>query len=215
MKCLHAKRASVTAAIRAALFIAIALSISIAAQNTKSPSTRTPSGGMSPEARDRYLREMSLKSLELEKSAKSGITGTPSNEIIKQVKEDFLRIQDINEGIIRDYVAGEPPNYKHISEAMEEIRKRAARLNDNLLLPADLENSQKSLEAGKGNARSPLLDLNDLIKSFVSNPIFKNSNTIDAKTGAKAKKDLQGIVALSGRISKSADKLSKSQSKSN
>lgn len=214
MKCLHAKRDVFTAAIRATLFLAMVFPLSIAAQAPKPPPARTPAGGMSPETRDLYLREMNLKSLELER-AKSGTTGEPSEETIKQVKEDFSRIQEINDGVIRDYAAGKPPDYKYISEAMEEIRKRAARLNENLLLPLDQEDVPKSLEAVKGKARSPLLDLNDLIKGFVSNPIFKNQNTIDAKTGAKARKDLQGIIDLSGRISKSADRLSKSQNKSN
>ena len=200
---------SFTAAMRTAFFLAMILPISIAAQSTKPPPSRTPTGGMSPEARDLYLREMNIRRLELEKTKKSNTTRATDEDVINQVTEDFSRIQDINAEIIRDYAAGAPPDYKHIAEAMEEIRKRASRLNDNLLLPSGQEAPQKI----QGKARSPLLDLNDLIKSFVSNPIFKNSNTIDANTGPKAKRDLESIIDLSGRISKSADKLSKSQSK--
>ena len=159
-------------------------------------------------------REMNIRMLEIAKDRKDQPAFEVSKETVKQVSEDFARIQKINAEILRDYVSGTKPDYKHISEAMAEINKRAGRLNTNLLLPPSetVESGPASAsESNKRPARSPLLDLNDLITSFVNNPIFKNSETIDATTGARARRDLEGIIDLSNRISKSAEKLSKIQ----
>src|SRR5262249_52126186 len=97
-----------------------------------------------------------------------------------------------------------------LAESMSEINKRASRLHTNLLLPQDEDNQQKGM-INKPSGRSPLLDLNDLIVSFAGNPIFKEAGTVDAKTGIKARQDLEKIMALSDLIGKSADRLSKSQ----
>jgi len=161
-----------------------------------------------------YQREMNIKSLELGREKRSGIIGAPSETTIKEVKEDFARLQDINAEMIRLYQSGSSPDYKRIAQAMAEIKKRAERLRTNLVLPpgkADEQEHNRSAAAKSG--RSPLLDLNDLITSFVTNPIFANANTIDAELGATAKRDLECIVDLSDRISKSADKLSRVSAK--
>src|SRR6185295_16855193 len=151
-----------------------------------------------------------IKSLELDREKRSAIFGTPSDTTIKEVKEDFGRIQDINAEMIHLYQSGSAPDYKRISQAMAEIKRRAERLRSNLVLPSgkeiDMEHREKPAPRP---ARSPLLDLNDLITSFVTNPIFANANTIDAELGANAKRDLESIVDLSDKINKSADKLSK------
>ena len=168
----------------------------------------------SPVDRDMYQREMNIKSLELDRDKRSAIIGTPSDTTIKEVKEDFARIQDINAEMIRLFQSGGAPDYKHISQAMAEVRKRAERLRLNLVLPsgnADEPGLKSPASAKPG--RSPLLDLNDLITRFVTNPIFANANTIDAELGANARRDLESIVDLSDRISKSADKLSKAVAK--
>ena len=201
-------------AIGAVCALLIALPIQVAAQGRPTPSSGRPTPtARSPVDRDMYQREMNIKSLELDREKKSGIVGTPSDTTIKEVKEDFARIQDINAEMIRLYQSGSPPDYKRISQAMAEIKKRAERLRANLVLPSgkEVDQEHKGLAAKAG--RSPLLDLNELITSFVTNPIFTNVNTIDAELGANAKRDLESIVDLSDRICKSADKLSKSVAK--
>jgi hypothetical protein len=191
----------------------------LAAQARPNPPTRAPSRGPATgTTRDMYERDMNIRRLELERDSNKKPTFEVSKETVKQVSEDFEQIQGINAEIIGDYVSGKGPDYKHISEAMAEITKRATRLNTNLLLPSDdtvVSGPVTQSEVHNKPARSPLLDLNDLIFSFVTNPIFKNANTIDLTLGAKAKRDLASIIDLSDRISKSADKLSKTSAKRN
>jgi hypothetical protein len=203
----------------AALALLIVIPTSPAAQvRSNLPNRPTPLGPSSDATRDMQERDMNIRRLEIERDSNKKPTFEVSKETIKQVNEDFARIQEINLDIMHDYVSGIRPNYKHIAAAMAEINKCAARLNTNLLLPpGDAAANDQASPSGltKRPARSPLLDLNDLITRFVTNPIFKNSGTIDATTGAKAKRDLEEIIDLSDRISKSADKLSRQQNKPN
>jgi hypothetical protein len=201
----------------AAFALVTVMPASVAAQARPNPRTGPP--GLPPDSvREMRERDMNIRRLEIERDRNAKPALEVSKETVKQVNEDFARIQGINAEMMRDYVSGSEPNYKHISEAMAEIKKRAARLNANLLLPeGDAVANDSAIPSGlqKGTARSPLLDLNDLICGFVTNPIFKSVNTIDLTLGAKARRDLANIIDLSGRISKSAEKLSKGAAKSN
>jgi hypothetical protein len=196
----------------------IVMPTSLAAQVRPNPNPRTASRTTSDDILDMRMRDMNIRRLEIEKEHAAKPTLEVSKETVKQVNEDFAQIQEINAEIMRDYVSGHAPDYKHIAEAMAQIKKRAARLNTNLLLPPDEEvvdiQTIRS-ESNKRPARSPLLDLNDLINRFVTNPIFKNVNTIDLALGVKARRDLASIIDLSDRISKSAEKLSKAPTKPN
>ena len=177
------------------------------AQRNRRPTPRMPDS-----VRETRERDMNMRRLEIEKESSVKATIEVSKETVKLVNEDFARIQDINAEVMRDYASGAVPNYKHISEAMAEINKRAVRLNTSLLLPpsdAVATDQMTPVVLKRGESRSPLLDLNDLIHGFVTNPIFKNVNTIDLALGAKAKRDLESIIDLSDKISKSAGKLSK------
>ena len=198
-------------ALGAAGALLIALPIQTSAQGRSTPSSGRPTPtARSPIDRDMYQREMNIKSLELDREKRGSIIGTPSETTIKEVREDFARIQDINSDMIRLYKSGSPPDYKYISQAMAELRRRAERLRVNLVLPSVKEVEQEHKGAAPAKpGRSPLLDLNDLITSFVTNPIFANVNTIDAELGASAKRDLESIVDLSDKINKSAEKLNK------
>ena len=196
----------------AALVFLVVLPSPSAAQSRPNPPARPNLGPASDAVRDMRERDMNIRRLELERERVEKPTFEASKETTRQVNEDFARIQSINAEVMRDYATGVAPDYKHISEVMAEISKRAVRLNANLLLPSsDGEVNDRSSQAAsdKRRARSPLLDLNDLIRSFVTNPLFKNLNTIDVGLGKQAKRDLQSIIALSDTISKSAVKLSK------
>lgn len=194
------------------LVIIIIPTVAAAQARNRRPTPRTPDS-----VREMRERDMNIRRLEIEKENGVKTTTEVSKETVKQVNEDFARIQDINAEVMRDYVSGAVPNYKHISEAMAEINKRATRLNTSLLLPpSDAAANDQVTPVGlkRGEARSPLLDLSDLIHGFVTNPIFKNVNTIDLALGTKAKRDLEGIIDLSDKISKSAGKLSKATAQS-
>lgn len=203
-------------------FVAFAFLIVIpafaAAQSRPNPPARPNLGPTSDAVRDMRERDMNVRRLELERDRIEKPTFEASKETTRQVNEDFARIQSINAEVMHDYATGVAPDYGHISEVMADISKRAARLNTNLLLPSndgEVSDRASQVTSDKRRVRSPLLDLNELIRSFVTNPIFKNLNTIDLELGRQAKRDLQSIIDLSDRISKSAAKLGKTTEKHN
>jgi hypothetical protein len=157
---------------------------------------------------DLNLRDSEVRSLEIaHDSAKDPAKPKAAPETVEQVKQDFGRIQEISLEVLKVYATGGTPDYKQISRSMAEINKRARRLSTNLMLPESAADENR-----QGQDRSPLLKLNDMIQQFVTNPIFKNANTMDAELAARAKRDLVGIIDLSHRIEKSARKLAKDES---
>jgi len=57
--------------------------------------------------------------------------------------------------------------------------------------------------------KDSLIKLCKEIRAFVTNPMIENPNTVDAQQLVRAKRDLEGLIQLSGLIKKDADKLSK------
>jgi hypothetical protein len=131
-----------------------------------------------------------------------------------EIKEDFERIQVINSRDLQAGASGEGLDYKKVSDAAAEIKKRATRLKSNLF-PAESEKQSK----GKGQAtedpqdlKSMLAALDRAITSFVTNPIFQNTKVVDPKDSTKAQHDLETVIKLSTRIKKDADQLNKAGS---
>jgi hypothetical protein len=61
--------------------------------------------------------------------------------------------------------------------------------------------------------KSSLAALSGLIARFVNNPMFQNANTIEADLAAKARRDLEDIIELSGQVKKSGERLDKAARK--
>jgi hypothetical protein len=159
-----------------AVFVSlIVLPSSAAAQSRPNPPARPNLGPTSDAVRDMRERDMNIRRLELERERTEKPAFEASKETTKQVNEDFARIQSINAEVMHDYATGVAPDYIHISEVMAEISKRALRLDTNLLLPSsdgEVNDRASQVTSDKRRARSPLLDLNELICGFVTNPIF-------------------------------------------
>ncbi|HYE13331.1 MAG TPA: hypothetical protein VD968_02695 [Pyrinomonadaceae bacterium] len=127
-----------------------------------------------------------------------------------QIKEDFERIQLINSEVLQ---AAPRPDYKRIADAAAEIKKRASRLSANLFPPEAEKQSKarKGAEAEEPQELKALLAAVDgAIISFVNNPVFQNTKVVNPEDSARARGDLERVVKLSGKLSKEADRLSKS-----
>lgn len=132
--------------------------------------------------------------------------------VVEQAKQDFERIQRVNDELMSAVLAKNGFNYKNVMELASEIRKRAKRFKDNINLPPPDQSqaSAKKLDQISGEEmQGALLMLNQRILSFVMNPLFQTPNLMDIKLGAKASGDLAVIIDLSGAIRKNAERLSK------
>ena len=137
---------------------------------------------------------------------------------VKQMNEDFKRLQELSLDLSGAYPASGSPNYKRLSDDSAEIKKRASRLRDNLMMPpAAKEEKHEKIkeEPGQDAVQSSVATLNVLIKSFASNPVFRKDTGVDHQQVSKARRDLDDIVEISDRLKKAADKMSKSPGKTN
>ena len=128
--------------------------------------------------------------------------------LMAQTEEDFNRIMTLHNEIARALTSKKELNYQFVSDATAEIKKRASRLQSSLALGLSPE---EKLEIEKSSKDEPVKDslikLCNQIRSFVTNPSIENPNTINAEQMTKARRDLESVIQLSGRIKKDADKL--------
>ncbi len=143
--------------------------------------------------------------------------GRPATvNMLPQMREDFKQLQLVNNGLMKQVVIAKTLDYKLIAQAMGEIKNRAGRLKDNLVLPqlqaaADSARKDKAQDAAAGAAqlKASLFKLDNLIMSFVTNPQFTSANTLVVTHADQAGRDLRDIIELSRAIRKSAQQLGK------
>lgn len=195
-----------------AFAIILTLPVNGAAQKSTPPPSQDRSKTYEP-SRELRGREANITLME------HGKDETVRLEAIqKQMNEDFARIQALNADLAGAYALSGSPDYNRILEGSTEIKKRASRLKNNLMLPpGEKEDYEEKIggERSQDKLQSSITILNDLIKSFISNPIFKKDREIDYKLVAKARRDLDGIIEFSGRVSKTSEKMIKASEKSN
>ncbi len=137
---------------------------------------------------------------------------------VRQMNEDFKRLQELNLDLSGACPASGSPNYKRLSDDSAEIKKRASRLRDNLMMPpAAKEEKREKIkeEPGQDPLKSSVATLNVLIKSFASNPVFRKDTGVDHQQVSKARRDLDDIIEISDRLKKTAEKMGKSPDKTN
>ena len=128
--------------------------------------------------------------------------------LMKETEEDFNRILTLHNEIVRAVSSKDELNYHFVSEATAEIKKRATRVQSNLVLGLSSEDARVEVKA-EPQIKDSLIKLCKEIRAFVTNPMIENPNTVDAQQLVRAKRDLEGFIQLSGLIKKDADRLGK------
>ena len=130
---------------------------------------------------------------------------------VTQIAEDYEHIQRVNKDHAQATSDPHALDLKLAAESASEIRKRAERLLNNLELPempTDLERVKMPAE-GEEQLRPSLGMLRRLVERFVRSPLFREVNVIDAQVSTRARRDLEGIIELSGRLRKDCEKYGK------
>lgn len=136
---------------------------------------------------------------------------TPKNErqvkeLMAQTEEDFTRILTLHNEIARALTSNQDLNYEFVSEVTAEIKKRASRVQARLMLHPSADDAPVK-EKSDPELKDSLIKLCKEIRSFVTNPMIENPNTVDAQQLTRARRDLESLIQLSGLIKKDADKL--------
>jgi len=137
----------------------------------------------------------------------------------KQMNEDFQQIQTEDAEINTVFGSANPPDYKKINDAAADIKVRATRLKNLLVLPpSGKEDKRKKERESESDLKGTLPTLAEAVKSFVSNPIFHQQagqagQPVDYRDLSKARRDLDDIIELSSRVAKTAQNLNKGSAK--
>jgi len=136
-----------------------------------------------------------------------------SKTILAEINEDFERLRTMNEEVKTAASSTVPLDYKAISNNSVEIRKRVTRLKANLAGLPKAENEEKrrkkNIPLDDGQMKLLLSSLNEVITSFLSNPVFSDMGTLDNQLALKARRDLEDLIELSDVVKKGAEKLGK------
>ena len=154
-------------------------------------------------------REYQLRNFGIE--PKTPLSDKEKKALIAQVEQDFNRILTLHNEIARSISANASLDYRFVSEASGEIKKRSARLQSSLMLQL-ADNEKPSAEAVKfdnDNFKPVLETLCKRIRDFISNPMIETPGTVNAQDLARAKRDLASVISLSSRIHQRADHLTK------
>lgn len=164
-----------------------------------------------PEAariRDEKQREMQLRNLEAE--TKPHANEKAIKAALDQLNQDFKRIQIIRNDIAHAVKVEGVLDYKRVSDQAAEVKKRALRMQSYLALRgagADAKDQSEQVEYDDEQIKDALVRLCRRIDSFVANPKFTSPLVADVGATASANRDLREIIALSGGIRNSAERL--------
>jgi hypothetical protein len=175
--------------------------------------------GTPPRGVDRVLAERArvINNRRIEEGLRKPAERTEPQLAVAQIKEDYVQIQVVNSDLVRAASQGGALDLKLVAKSASEIRKRAERLKHNLALPEPEQAAGRpAAEAGDDEARlrASVSTLGKLIAGFVRNPIFREVGVFDARSAATARRDLEEIIGLSGRLKKESERLSKAVQKS-
>jgi hypothetical protein len=148
---------------------------------------------------------------ELMKAERETAAGSPASSdsgrhaLMKQLRDDFKSIQDVNNKMMAAVWEREEPDYGRVSEMISEINARATRLKSNLSLPerdGPKQERKGLIISSRKEFRSALLIMDRSIMSFVNNPIFQNPNVVEVDQATQASQDLGHVIALSATLRK-------------
>lgn len=133
--------------------------------------------------------------------------------VLKQISDDFREMQTLNNKMMADAWAKPELDYRYLSDKITQIRSKAVRLKSNLALPEPEGDKKKLIDTEISDSkefREELLQLDRLIMSFATNPLFQESNVMELNLASKASRDLAGIIEQSGRLKETAVRFNKS-----
>ncbi len=124
-----------------------------------------------------------------------------------RVKDDFEKIQKLQDNIVKAYTTEKIINYKKINRSAAEMNESAKRLSQNLF--GSNENEAKPDESKKEDyesksVRDLIIELDNVIGKFVGSSIFNNDKSVGSDESAKAQTQLEKIIFLSDRLERTA-----------
>ena len=172
-------------------------------QTANSPGTAAREGNRAMDDYDRDINRMKNDARAARERRQS---------LFPQINEDFQRVQVIHNELVRMLQSDKGLDYGRLSDLSGDLKKRGARLRENLVLPQADQTSQPTKRPDvidEQQVRKDIVALHDLVVSFIGSPLFKNLGVIDAKVIDQATDSLDKIIDLSDELKKEARLLNK------
>lgn len=163
---------------------------------------------MAREAAETEEREMTLALAE--RYHRSGERQREPRLAYAQIREDFQRLQVINNDLARAASGGGGLDFKLVAKSASEIKKRAERLKENLALPEPAAGEKippSQPPADPGQLRVALSRLDGIVLRFTSALHAKGVGRFDAQSSNRLRLDLEAIIGLSERVKKGSERL--------
>jgi len=178
--------------------------------------TRSQARYPGPEAREnnRSMDEYDRTLNRMKNDAKAASERRRS--LFPQINEDFQQLQVIHNEIVRMLQPDKSINYDRLADLTGDMKKRSARLRENLSLPEPDKTHAEPAHPetiDEAHIKKTIADLHDVVVSFVANPIFRNIAVVEPKTIDAATKDLNNLMDLSDELKREAKTLGKSGKK--
>jgi hypothetical protein len=178
--------------------------------------TRSQARYPGPEAREnnRSMDEYDRTLNRMKNDAKAASERRRS--LFPQINEDFQQLQVIHNEIVRMLQPDKSLNYDRLADLTGDMKKRSARLRENLALPEPDKTHAEPAHPetiDEAHIKKTIADLHDVVVSFVANPIFRNIAVVEPKTIDAATKDLNNLMDLSDELKREAKTLGKSGKK--
>jgi len=132
------------------------------------------------------------------------------SELVAKLKDDFRRLQTVNNDMMRDVANSLTLDYGRIADAADEINKCATRLKANIavLATGDTKKDQKPKGSDEDQLKEYLRRLDESVMSFAT-----DMTLVDAKNRGKAAADLSAVLQFSDAVRKIAEKSKKNSQK--
>jgi hypothetical protein len=160
------------------------------------------------EALERRRAEMDLRTVPT-KLRERMIRNFSDPRIVKQMNEDFLRIQAIRADMVKVFAEGSTLTPEQLQSDGRDIRRRATRLRSLLALSEEHKDVEVPraipLTVDSLNARAFQLCLE--ISRFTGNPMFKTKGVITVNTAKEATETLDLLISLAAMLEKESDSL--------
>ena len=180
-------------------------------QQTSTPTTSSNYPGPAVREGNRAMDDYDRTINRMKNDAKAA--NERRRSLFPQINEDFQRIQVAHNEIVRMLKPESELNYDRLADLTADIKKRTVRLRDNLALPEPEKTETQPIHhdvIDQSHIKKSIVDLHDLIVSFVGNEIFKNLGVVDAKVIDAASQNLDSIITVSDEIKREAKILGKS-----
>jgi len=181
-----------------------------------------PAGGSDKNLSDRGVKD---RSIELERIKREANKPDARNQQpvpapiakFEEIKEDFEGLQRRQDEILKAYQQGKQIDLAKIAEISALMNKNAIRLEANLFPAVELKKGKKkSKEQEVTEAASPtplpqdtkslIVEQDNSLASFVSNPMFVNPQVANVNDNAKAHTDLKKLILLTAALKIEAEK---------